>query len=113
MSLAIFIAISIGLVQLLVFLQTWKKLKIVRNFFNKNRDYAVSDSEEGATLFPYIAEQNSHLYNLIKEINEYTHKNRGTTDFSIIQNKTEQKINVLYEDAISRITFPTYIGKFS
>lgn len=110
MSLAIFIAISIGLVQLLVFLQTWKKLKIVRNFFNKNRDYAVSDSEEGATLFPYIAEQNSHLYNLIKEINEYTHKNRGTTDFSIIQNKTEQKINVLYEDAISRITFPTYIG---
>lgn len=43
-------------------------------------------------------------------MNEYTKKNHGTTDFSVIQNKTDRKINVLYDNATSRIAFPTYVG---
>lgn len=108
--LSVAICIGFGCWQYSKYYETKSKLKIIRNFFNRNRDYDVTDSDETPILNPHIAEQDSHLYNLIKEINEYTRNNRGTTDFSVIQNKTERKINVLYEDAISRIAFPTYIG---
>ena len=87
-----------------------KKLEIVRNFFTKKRDYEVYGEAEDSQLNPYVAEEGSSLHTLIKELNEYTKKNHGTTDFSVIQNKTDRKINVLYEDATSKIAFPTYIG---
>lgn len=87
-----------------------KKLEIVRNFFSKKRDYEVYGEAEDSQLNPYIAEEGSSLHTLIIELNEYTKKNHGTTDFSVIQNKTDRKINVLYEDATSKIAFPTYIG---
>lgn len=87
-----------------------KKLEIVRNFFTKKRDYELHGEAEDSQLNPYVAEEGSSLHTLIKELNEYTKKNHGTTDFSVIQNKTDRKINVLYEDATSKIAFPTYIG---
>lgn len=87
-----------------------KKLEIVRKFFTKKRDYEVYGEAEDSQLNPYVAEEGSSLHTLIKELNEYTKKNHGTTDFSVIQNKTDRKINVLYEDATSKIAFPTYIG---
>ena len=107
-SIAIFIIAL--LCQLYYFNGNRKKLEIVRNFFSKKRDYEVYGVAENSQLNPYVAKEGSCLYTLIKELNEYTIKNHGTTDFSVIQNKTDRKINVLYDDATSKIAFPTYIG---
>lgn len=87
-----------------------RKLKIVRNFFSKEKNYEVYGEDENAQLSHHVAAEGSQLYSLIVELNRYTRKNHGTTDFSIIQNKTERKIEILYEDAISRLAFPIYIG---
>lgn len=107
-SIATFV-IAFG-VQLYYFFGNRKKLETVRNFFDKKRDYEVYGEAEDSQLNPYVAEEGSSLHTLIKELNEYTKKNHGTTDFSVIQNKTERKINVLYDNATSRIAFPTYVG---
>lgn len=107
-SIATFI-IAFG-VQLYYFCGNRKKLKIVRNFFVKKCEYEVYGKAEDSQLNPYVAEEGSSLHILIKELNEYTKKNHGTTDFSVIQNKTDRKIYVLYDNATSRIAFPTYIG---
>lgn len=107
-SIATFIIASI--VQLYYFNGNRKKLKSVRNFFSKKRDYELLGEAEDSQLNPNVAVDGSNLYILIEELNEYTKKNHGTTDFSIIQNKTERKINVMYDNATSRIAFPTYVG---
>ncbi|MBD5310995.1 MAG: hypothetical protein HDS13_02360 [Bacteroides sp.] len=87
-----------------------KKLSDVRNFFNKTREYQVYGKDEDTQLDAYVAGEGTSLHTLIKELNEYTRKNHGTTDFSVIQNKTERKINVMYENATSKLAFPTYLG---
>ncbi|WP_251234555.1 hypothetical protein [Bacteroides nordii] len=87
-----------------------KKLEAVRKFFVKKRDYEVYGEAEDSQLNASVAEEGSSLHTLIKELNEYTRKNHGTTDFSVIQNKTERKINVMYENATSKLAFPTYLG---
>lgn len=87
-----------------------KKLEAVRKFFVKKRDYEVYGEAEDSQLDASVAEEGSSLHTLIKELNEYTRKNHGTTDFSVIQNKTERKINVMYENATSKLAFPTYLG---
>lgn len=97
-------------VQFYYFISNRKKLKVVRNFFAKKRDYEIYGKAEDSQLNPDVAKEGSNLHALIKELNEYTKKNHGTTDFSIIQNKTDRKINVLYDNATSRIAFPTYVG---
>lgn len=107
-SIATFIIAS-G-VQFYYFFGNRKKLVTVRNFFVKKREYEVYGEAENSQLNPYVAEEGSSLHTLIKELNEYTKKNHGTTDFSVIQNKTDRKINVLYDNATSRIAFPTYVG---
>ena len=107
-SVVIFI-VATG-VQLYYFIGNRKKLEVVRDFFTKRRDYEVYGEAEDSQLNPYVAEVGSSLHSLINELNEYTKKNHGTTDFSVIQNKTDRKINVLYDNATSRIAFPTYVG---
>lgn len=107
-SWSVFLAASC--VQLYYFFWNRKKLKIVRNFFKRNKGYEVYGEAEDSQLNPYVAEDGSDLRSLIMELNEYTKKNHGTTDFSIIQNKTERKVNMLYDNATSRVAFPTYIG---
>ena len=91
-SIATFI-IAFG-VQLYYFFGNQKKLDTVRNFFVKKREYEVYGEAEDSQLNPDVAEEGSSLHTLIKELNEYTKKNHGTTDFSVIQNKTDRKINI-------------------
>lgn len=97
-------------VQFYYFMSNRKKLKVVRNFFAKKRNYEIYGKAEDSQLNSDVAKEGSNLHALIIELNEYTKKNHGTTDFSIIQNKTDRKINVLYNNATSRIAFPTYVG---
>lgn len=50
------------------------------------------------------------LRTLIDEINDYVKKSKGTTDFSVIQNKTERLIDMRYDDSTARMSFPIYLG---
>lgn len=97
-------------IQCFYFFGNMKKLDAVQKFFVKKRDYEVYGEAEDSQLNAYVAEEGSTLHTLIKELNEYTRKNHGTTDFSVIQNKIERKINVMYENATSKLAFPTYLG---
>ncbi|MCM1176343.1 MAG: hypothetical protein NC308_03180 [Clostridium sp.] len=48
--------------------------------------------------------------NLVDELNSYLKKNEGTTDFNIIKDKVERKFDMMYEDAVAYVSFPTYFG---
>lgn len=97
-------------IQIFYFSKNIRKLKVVKRFFQRERQYEVTGENEDSQLEPTVAPEDSSLHKLILELNKYTKKNHGTTDFSIIQNKTERKIEVAYEDATSRLAFPIYIG---
>ena len=84
------------------------KLEKARDFFLASSAYSVkSDGEDN--LIDEAGIQGD-LKNLIKELNLYMARNKGTTDFSIIQNKTERYANTIYENASSNLSLPTYYG---
>ena len=85
-----------------------------QSFFEHKGNYSTTiyETSEGKEI-SLISEGNldsGDLRQLVKEINLYVQKNVGTTDFSVIQNKTERKLNMRYEEAMSRLAFPTYLG---
>lgn len=106
---AIFIA-----VQFKFFNETGKNRDIYQSFFNHLGEYQTIQFQNEDKEISLIHEGNlpngSDLKQLVSEINEYVRKNVGTTDFSVIQNKTERKLNMRYDEAMARLAFPTYIG---
>ncbi len=92
-------------------------IKRLGRFFLKKEEYSSSEIEyfDGKrtvtnVLIKDVAEDGSELKNLIGDINAYIKKSKGTVAFSIIQNKTERRISMLYEIATSKLSFPTHIG---
>lgn len=89
---------------------------LARFFYKKQdydtyvRSYNVDGEEKSAVTIKDVAEDGAELKNLIKDINGYIFKSKGTVAFSIIQNKTERRISMLYEIATSKLSFPTHIG---
>ena len=83
------------------------------DFFYRVEDYQiikeVVNGEEISQL-KLVGEENSDLNKLLSEINRYILKTKGTTDFSVIQNKVERMLNMLYEQAESKLAFPTHLG---
>ena len=64
-------------------------------------------------LYPQLVEVGtpySDFNELIKEINLYVIKTKGTTDFSVIQNKVERKLNMRFDQSMTHLSFPTYLG---
>lgn len=116
MNLALFcsmvIAVFIAMLQWWFFRKNKAKIHDFQTFFNRNtdREYAVVIQDNKSQLDNTVAINGSNFAELIEELNIYIQKNRGTTDFSIIQNKTERKISSMYEYATAQLAFPTYIG---
>lgn len=113
-ALSTFISWTVAIIffglQTYFFLNNRRKLTVVKNFFQRQKDYSVIGEGEDSQLDTSVASEGTNLRKLIDELNEYTRKNHGTTDFSIIQNKTERKIEMMYENATSKLAFPIYIG---
>ena len=106
-------AIFIGL-QYRFYRETRNNRDRYQSFFEHKGNYSTTiyETSEGKEI-SLISEGNldsGDLRQLVKEINLYVQKNVGTTDFSVIQNKTERKLNMRYEEAMSRLAFPTYLG---
>lgn len=103
-----FSIIVFGIVQLWVFCTTIKKLKTFKNFFPENGEWKADIFENAYQILTPNA--SNEAKELVREVNEYLAKNEGTTDFGIIKDKTERRLDSLYEDAMSKISYPTYLG---
>lgn len=111
-------AIFIGW-QYIVYMANKRAISKLKNFFSKSEAYSTkvaavynTDSNKmiESIMIKDVATGDSELYNLIQDINAYIKKSKGTVAFSIIQNKTERRISMLYEIATSKLSFPTHIG---
>ena len=101
-------------IQLYFFLDTKKCRERFASFFDREKDYDSSiSSEYNREEYPQIhlvGKEGSDLNELIKEINVYLFKTKGTSDYQFIQNKVERKINLRYDQSTVYQSFPTYIG---
>ena len=115
MALGIILIVIFGILQGYCFWETWKYRSMFENFFKieKGEGYVISVESFPKGKFPQLEEvgkDKSDLNKLIGEINHYIVKTKGTTDFSVIQNKVERKLNMRYEQSIAKLSFPTYLG---
>lgn len=114
-TIVLSVIISAGFIgfQIKFFNETRKYRELFENFFKRKEPYSVYQKVVGNDTIPQLTEvgyENSDLNNLIKEINHYIYKTKGTTDFATIQNKVERKLNMRYDQSTSRLSFPTYFG---
>lgn len=99
--------------QLKYFNKTKKYRALFNDFFKKNGPYTKENVLVGTETYPQLTEvgpEKSDLNALIKEINNYVVKTKGTTDFALIQNRVERKLNMRYDQSVTHLSFPTYLG---
>ena len=97
-----------SILQILVFVYTVLKLGKYKSFFPK--DGSWESFHNGVAFQIKTPNASSEAKQLVEEVNEYLRRNEGTTDFNIIKDKTERSLDTLYEDAMSKVSFPTYLG---
>lgn len=111
--ISVIVSLIFVCLQIHFFKETAKFRNLYANFFKRKAPYNTYEKEVGNEQIPQLAEvgnPSSDLNNLISEINHYIIKTKGTTDFSVIQNKVERKLNMRYDQSTSRLSFPTYFG---
>lgn len=120
-SLIVSFVMAVGFIlwQKRVYNENKQAIARLKRFFSKKEAFSTCESyeydEDGNPISEYIkikevADKEAELMNLIDDINAYIKKSKGTVAFSIIQNKTERRISMLYEIATSKLSFPTHIG---
>ena len=103
LSIVVFAILQFGF-----FGSTIKKLKRYKRFFPVNSAWQTAMLENSYQIL--VPKASDGVKELVSEINEYLYKNEGTADFSIIKDKTERKLETLYDDAVSKVSYPTYLG---
>lgn len=120
-SLIVSFVMAVGFIlwQKRVYNENKRAIARLKRFFSKKEAFSTCESyeydEDGNPISEYIkikevADKEAELMNLIDDINAYIKKSKGTVAFSIIQNKTERRMSMLYEIATSKLSFPTHIG---
>lgn len=107
-TFSIGVTIGFAIWQSRIFSRTKRNLSAVAAFFPDTPDYAVTGGDNEPTAI--TSSVKGDMQSLITELNQYIECNKGTTDFSIIQNKTERRTDTVYERATAKLSFPTYIG---
>lgn len=102
-SIGIFAVLQFGAFGFTVF-----KLCRFRGYFSVPMTWDVEERETGYSI--QVNNTSKGLRELVGEINEYLEKNEGTTDFGIIKDKVQNRLEALYENATSKVSFPTYLG---
>lgn len=97
------------------FWKTLKNIRIYKAFFAQRGETPYGVTVEGVKrdAYPQLAvevPEESNLGGLVKEINTYLFKTKGTSDYEYIRNKVERKLNMCYEQATVYLSFPTYLG---
>lgn len=99
--------------QIKYFLEVKHYRNLFTNFFSKKEEYGTYETEinnEAISQLKQVGVEGSDLNTLIAEINHYVAKTKGTTDFAVIQNKVERKLNMRYDQSVAKLAFPTYLG---
>lgn len=99
--------------QIKYFLEVKYYRNLFNNFFSKKEEYGTYETivnSESITQLKQVGAEGSDLNTLIAEINHYVAKTKGTTDFAVIQNKVERKLNMRYDQSVAKLAFPTYLG---
>ncbi len=102
--------------QLYYFVITRRGLNLYKDFYKFSEffnNYGISNVDFGVAKYPQLTDvgkPDSDLSKLIKEINNYIYKTKGTTDFAVIQNKVERKLSMRYDQSQTLLSFPTYLG---
>lgn len=102
-TVAAFAAIQLGF-----FRSTHIKLNELSRFF-PSKKWETSGDEEHLTLIA-VPEESKNAQELVSEINDYITKTNGAVEYAVIKDKTERRIDSLYEFATSKISFPTHLG---
>ena len=100
----------IAIVQLSIFIRTLYKLGKFRFYFPKEQKWSIEENNAHYSII--VKNSSSEFKKLVSEINEYLEKNEGTTDYGIIKDKVQSRLDAIYEYATSKIAFPTYLGLF-
>lgn len=99
--------------QMKYFFDTKKYREMFRSFFDKSGDYTshlCGDERDPYPQIDLIGKEDSDLNSLIKEINIYLEKTKGTSDYEFVRNKVERKLNMRYDQSTVHLAFPTYLG---
>ena len=102
-TVAAFAAIQLGF-----FFSTRRRLKELSHFF-PSKKWETNGDEEHLTLIA-VPEESKNAQELVSEINDYITKTNGAVEYAVIKDKTERRIDSLYEFATSKISFPTHLG---
>ena len=95
-------------IQFRFFFSTRRELKKLSHFF-PSKKWETSGDEEHLTLIA-VPEESKNAQELVSEINDYITKTNGAVEYAVIKDKTERRIDSLYEFATSKISFPTHLG---
>ena len=90
------------------FAHTYLRLKELSLFF-PSKKWATRGNEEELTLIAE-PEGDTGAGEMVSEINDYIVKTNGAVEYSVIKDKTERKLDSLFEFATSKVSFPTYLG---
>lgn len=115
--ISVFVTVGFFMWQIRVFRKNSSAAQNMLNFFlaKSTSDYSLVENQDGHKLiscpsdYETIVESTS-LPKLVEELNKYIRQNVGTTDFAVIQNKTERFTETIYENSTSNLSMPTYIG---
>ena len=97
-----------AVVQLGFFIHTFFKLNELSQFF-PTKKWETKEGGENLTLISE-PEGSSKAQEMVNEINDYISKTNGAVEYAVIKDKTERKVDSLYEYATSKVSFPTYLG---
>lgn len=100
--------VAFATIQLSFFFSTHIKLNEMRRFF-PSKKWETNGNEEHLTLIAE-PEDSKKAQELVSEINGYITKTNGAVEYAVIKDKTERRIDSLYNFATSKISFPTYLG---
>lgn len=96
----------IATVQIYFFINNTRKANSLRTFF-KGQDTLKIDDDQ----IIYEESELSHsLLDLVNNLNYYFSKSGGAASVNVIQNKVENSLSNLSDDASARVSFPTFIG---
>ena len=95
-------------IQFWFFRSTRRELNKLSHFF-PSKKWETSGDEEHLTLIA-VPEESKNAQELVSEINDYITKTNGAVEYAVIKDKTERRIDSLYEFATSKISFPTHLG---
>ena len=116
-AISVVITVCIFVAQLVFYRKNVTSSHFMEMFFppEEKEAFSIVEDEQGirgieASGSEVENSDATSLESLINELNKYIKRNVGTTDFAVIQNKTERFTETIYEHATSASSLPTYIG---